>query len=116
IGRAEIVGAISRETAVLTQASNTLAFAAEGALLILCVTIYVAYLSLFAFVLSIIIVGIGASLFHAKTRQLAIEQREAANWENKLYERLTDLLDGFNEVRLNTARSEDLYQDIIEVS
>jgi putative ATP-binding cassette transporter len=116
IGRAEIVGAITRETAVLTQASNTLAFAAQGALLILCVTIYVAYLSLFAFVLSVIIVGIGASLFHAKTRQLAIEQREAANWENKLYERLTDLLDGFNEVRLNNARSEDLYQDIIEVS
>jgi putative ATP-binding cassette transporter len=116
IGRAEIVGAITRETAVLTQASNTLAFAAQGALLILCVTIYVAYLSLFAFVLSVIIVGIGASLFHAKTRQLAIEQREAASWENKLYERLTDLLDGFNEVRLNSARSEDLYQDIIEVS
>jgi putative ATP-binding cassette transporter len=116
IGRAEIVGAITRETAVLTQASNTLAFAAQGALLILCVTIYVAYLSLFAFALSVVIVGIGASLFHAKTRQLAVEQREAANWENKLYDRLTDLLDGFNEVRLNSARSEDLYQDIIEVS
>ena len=116
IGRAEIVAAITRETAVLTQASNTLAFAAQGALLIVCVTIYVAYLSFFAFVLSVVIVGIGAALFHAKTRQLAIEQREASNWENKLYERLTDLLDGFKEVRLNSARSEALYQDVIEVS
>ncbi|HET9537488.1 MAG TPA: cyclic peptide export ABC transporter [Mesorhizobium sp.] len=116
IGRAEIVAAITRETAILTQASNTLAFAAQGALLIVCVTIYVAYLSFFAFVLSVVIVGIGAALFHAKTRQLAIEQREASNWENKLYERLTDLLDGFKEVRLNSARSEALYQDVIEVS
>ena len=116
IGRAEIVGAITRETSVLTQASNTLAFAAQGALLIICVTIYVAYLSFFAFVLSVIIVGIGATLFHAKTRQLSIEQREASKWENKLFERLTDLLDGFKEVRLNSARSEDLFQDIIEVS
>lgn len=116
IGRAEIVGAITRETAILTQASNTLAFAAQGALLIICVTVYVAYLSFFAFVLSVVIVGIGATLFHAKTRQLAIEQREAAKWENKLYERLTDLMDGFKEVRLNSARSEDLYQDIVEVS
>jgi putative pyoverdin transport system ATP-binding/permease protein len=116
IGRAEIVGAITRETAVLTQASNTLAFAAQGALLIICVTIYVAYLSFLAFVLAVIIVGIGASLFHAKTRQLAIEQREASIWENKLLDRLTDLMDGFKEVRLNSARSEGLYQDIIEVS
>jgi putative ATP-binding cassette transporter len=116
IGRAEIVGAITRETAVLTQASNTLAFAAQGALLIICVTIYVAYLSFLAFVLAVVIVGIGASLFHAKTRQLAIEQREASMWENRLLDRLTDLMDGFKEVRLNTARSEALYQDIIEVS
>jgi putative ATP-binding cassette transporter len=116
IGRAEIVGAITRETAVLTQASNTLAFAAQGALLIICVTIYVAYLSFLAFVLAVIIVGIGASLFHAKTRQLSIEQREASKWENKLLDRLTDLMDGFKEVRLNSARSEGLYQDIIEVS
>jgi putative ATP-binding cassette transporter len=116
IGRADIVAAITRETAILTQASNTLAFAAQGALLIVCVTIYVAYLSLLAFALAVVIVGIGAALFHAKTRQLAVEQREAARWENRLYERLTDLLDGFKEVRLNSARSEDLYQDIIEVS
>ena len=116
IGRAEIVAAITRETAVLTQASNTLAFAAQGALLIVCVTVYVAYLSFFAFVLAVIIVGVGATMFHAKTRQLSIEQREASRWENRLYERLTDLLDGFKEVRLNSARSNDLYQDIVEVS
>ncbi len=82
IGRADIVAAITRETAILTQASNTLAFAAQGALLIVCVTIYVAYLSLLAFALAVVIVGIGAALFHAKTRQLAVEQREAARWKN----------------------------------
>ena len=112
----EIVGAITRETAILTQASNTLAFAAQGALLIICVTIYVAYLSFFAFVLSRRHRRHRRDLFHAKTRQLSIEQREASKWENKLYERLTDLMDGFKEVRLNSARSEELYQDIVEVS
>jgi cyclic peptide transporter len=116
IGRAEIVAAITRETSTLTLASNTLAFAAQGALLILLVTIYVAYLSLLAFALSVLIVGTGALLFHAKTRRLAIEQREAARWENRLYDRLSDLLDGFKEVRLNRARSDELFDDIVEVS
>ena len=45
IGRAEIVSAITGDTAILTQASNMLAFAVQGALLITLVTAYVAYLS-----------------------------------------------------------------------
>src|ERR671932_2424141 len=63
IGRASIVGTITRDTAALTQASNTLAFTAQGAVLIFFVAVYVAYLSLLAFVLSIVIVGIAALLF-----------------------------------------------------
>src|ERR1700732_3960301 len=116
IGRAAIVAAVTRETSTLTQAANSLAFAARGGILILFVAIYVAYLSLLAFALSVLIVGFAAALFHARNRQLAIANREASEWENRLFNRLMDLLDGFKEVRLNRARSEDLYSDIVEVS
>ena len=116
IGRAEIVAAITRETAVLTQASNSLAFAAQGAVLISFVALYVAYLSFLAFALSIVIVGVAAALFHSRNRQIAIATQEASQWENRLYNRLMDLLDGFKEVRINNLRSEDLYSDILEVS
>jgi len=116
IGRAEIVAAITRETAVLTQASNSLAFAAQGAVLISFVALYVAYLSFLAFALSIVIVGLAAVLFHSRNRQIAKANQEASQWENRLYNRVMDLLDGFKEVRLNHSRSEDLYGDILEVS
>jgi len=116
LGRATIVGAITRDTAALTQASNTLAFTAQGAVLIFFVAMYVAYLSLLAFVLSIAIVGVAALLFQTKSRQLAAATREAAAWENRLYDRLLDVLDGFKEVRLNSTRSDDLFDDIVEVS
>jgi putative ATP-binding cassette transporter len=116
IGRAEIVAAITMETATLTQASNTLAFAAQGGLLIILVTAYVAYLSFLAFALCIVIVGFGAALFHSKTRQHAVEMREASLWENRLYDRLSDVLDGFKEVRLNRARSDALFEHAVEVS
>jgi cyclic peptide transporter len=116
IGRAQIVAAVTRDTAALTQASNTLAFSAQGAVLIFFVALYVAYLSLLAFALSIAIVGVAAMLFQAKSRQLAAATREAAGWENRLYDRLLDMLDGFKEVRLNSARSDDLFHDMVEVS
>jgi putative pyoverdin transport system ATP-binding/permease protein len=116
IGRAEIVGAITKETATLTQASNTLAFVAQGGVLVSFVVIYVAYLSLLAFALSVGIVGSAALVLQARSRQLAIETREASIWENRLFDRLLDLLDGFKEVRLNNSRSDDLFDDITEVS
>jgi putative ATP-binding cassette transporter len=116
IGRAEIVSAITGDTAILTQASNMLAFAVQGSLLITLVTGYVAYLSFTAFVLAVTIVGTGAVLFHSKTKQNAAQMREAAQWENRMYDRLSDVLDGFKEVRLNRARSDALFDHAVEVS
>ena len=116
IGRARIVGAITRDTSILAQAANMLAFGAQGAIVLVFVALYVAYLSLLAFALSVAIIGLAAALFHSKSRQLTAGQREAAERENRLFERSTDLLEGFKEVRLNRARSEDLFDDVVEVS
>ncbi len=55
-------------------------------------------------------------IFHAKSRQVAEGNRQAAEWDNRLFERLMDILDGFKEVRLNRSRSDDLFDDVVEVS
>jgi cyclic peptide transporter len=116
IGRAGIVAGITRETATLTQATNMIAFAVQSVVLIFFVAIYVAYLSLLAFALTVIVVSAAALLLHLKSRDLTAGVRAAAEWDNRLFDRLTDLLDGFKEVRLNRARSDDLFDDIVEVS
>jgi cyclic peptide transporter len=84
--------------------------------LIFFVGIYVAYLSFAAFAMTIVIVSSAAFIFHVKNKRLITEKREAADWERRLYERLTDFLDGFKEVRLNRARSDDLFDDAVNVS
>ena len=116
IGRAEIVAAITKNTATLAQAGDMFAFAAQAVVLITFVALYVAYLSPLAFVLSVLIVGAAAGRFHAKSHELAMGTREAAAWENRLFDRFMDVLDGFKEVRLNRTRSDDLFKDVLEVS
>lgn len=116
IGRARIVAAITSDTAVLTQASNLLAVTLQGAVLIFFVAIYVAFLSLAAIVITFIVVGTSGFIFHMKNKRLAAEKQQAAQWERRLFDRLTDFLDGFKEIRLNTARSEDLFADAVGVS
>src|ERR1700756_1545010 len=116
IGRARIVASITSDTAVLTQASNMLCFTVQGAVLIFFVGLYVAYLSIVAFLLTLVIVSGAATIFHYKNRQLAAQKSESAAWERRLFDRLTDFLDGFKEVRLNAGRSDDLFNDALEVS
>jgi putative ATP-binding cassette transporter len=116
IGRSSIVAAINSDTAVLTQASNMLCFTVQGAVLIFFVALYVAYLSLAAFVTTIVVVTVAGILFHVKNHRLIAEKQKSAEWERRLLDRLVDFLDGFKEVRLNSARSEDLFDDAVEVS
>jgi putative pyoverdin transport system ATP-binding/permease protein len=116
IGRSNIFAAITRDTAVLTQACTMLTFSAQSVVLVFFVAIYVAYLSFTAFALSVVVVAAAAILFHVTNSRLAAEMQEVARHEAKLFDRLNDFLEGFKEVRLNRARSTDLFQDSKEVS
>jgi len=116
IGRSRIVAAINSDAGVLTQASNTLVYSMQSVVLIFFISIYVAYLSLAAFIMSVVIVGIAGTVFHVRSRRLAIERARAADQERQLFDRMDDFLDGFKEVRLNNARSVALFDDAVEVS
>jgi putative ATP-binding cassette transporter len=116
IGRARIVAAVTSDTAVLTQASNMLCFTVQGAVLIFFVGLYIAFLSLTAFTLAVVIIFGAGLVFHYKNKRLSAQKSESAAWERRLFDRLTDFLDGFKEVRLNKTRSDDLFDDASEVS
>jgi len=116
IGRARIIAAISSDAAILTQASNMLSFSIQGPILIGFVAIYVAYLSLTAFFLAAIIVTLAGLIFHFRSRRLTEERARAAEHERRLFDRITDFLDGFKEIRLNRSRSDSLFDDAVDVS
>ncbi len=116
IGRSRIVAAVTSDTAVLTQASNMLCFTVQGAVLIFFVGLYIAYLSLTAFTLAVVIIFGAGLVFHYKNKRLSAQKSELAAWERRLFDRLIDFLDGFKEVRFNKARSDDLFDDAAEVS
>ncbi len=116
IGRARGISAITSDSAILTQASNMLTFSIQGPVLIGFVALYVAYLSFVAFVLSVLIVGAAATIFHFKSRKLTAEKSKAIVQEREMFNRLADFLDGFKELRLNRPRSDELFDHAVTVS
>jgi putative pyoverdin transport system ATP-binding/permease protein len=116
VGRAEIVGAVTGATAALTMAANTLAFAGQNVLLLIFVGLYIVYLSPLGFAISAAVIAVAVALFYLKGRHIADRRVETTKWSNRLFDRLSDFLDGFKEVRLNRARSDDLFEDAVEIS
>src|SRR5437870_7002123 len=111
IGRSGIVAVITGDANVLMQASTSLCFSTQSLVVVFFIAIYVAYLSFAAFATSILVVGVAAAFVHARNLRLATEKQEVAQREVRLFDRLSDFLDGFKEVRLNAARANDLYDD-----
>jgi putative ATP-binding cassette transporter len=116
IGRSRIISAITGDTAILTQASNTLCYTVQAPILLTFVGVYVAYLSISAFVMSVVIVTLAGTIFHFRSRRLTEERAAAIVQERRLFDRLSDFLDGFKEVRLHAGRSDSLFDDAVEVS
>lgn len=116
IGRARIVAAITSDSAVLSQSAMMAVLAMQSVVLIFFIALYVAYVSIAALLISIAVVAGATAIFHIKGREIAAGQREAADWTNRVFDRLLDVLDGFKEVRLNKLRSDQLIDHISEVS
>src|SRR4051812_34735674 len=112
IGKSEIVGTVTKETQTLSQTATVVVIAAQASILIFFAGLYVAYQSIAAFLLSIIIVTAAAFAYLSRRKQMQDELRRSLEAENMLMDRLSDLLDGFKEIRLNALRSEDLHGDI----
>jgi putative ATP-binding cassette transporter len=69
-----------------------------------------------AFGLTIVITVILAFIHLRRAKILNSELHETMRRENDLFDALTDLLEGFKEVRMNRRRSDDLFAHYVEIS
>jgi putative ATP-binding cassette transporter len=116
IGRSEIYANLQRDTTTISQSTLNVLDGAQSAVLVFFTALYIAWLSLPAFLLTTAFVYIAISLYFRRRRQLQGAMQEAAVQENRLFGVLIGLLDGFKAVRIHRPRSDDLYSHLSEIS
>ena len=116
IGRSEIYASVNRETVTISQAAPTLVIASQSTLMIVFSMLYLAWLSLTAFWLTIALTCGGLLMHFRKAAVLNALLQEAANRENRFFDRLTDLIDGFKEVKLSEPRAAALFERLRSMS
>jgi putative ATP-binding cassette transporter len=112
IGEADLHARVSRETAVLTQAVPTLFAAARSLLVLLLMLTYVSLVSHMAARLGLALIAGGLLVYRYNRRRFEVGLEAVARSEEALFTGLTGLLRGFKEIRLNQAKSDDLFQDL----
>tara|TARA_R110001583_G_scaffold106496_3_gene254813 strand:+ start:8401 stop:10050 length:1650 start_codon:yes stop_codon:yes gene_type:complete len=116
VGDARIFSNITKETTTISQAAPMLVIAVQSGVLIFFTLLYIAWLSLAAFGLTIGFISI-ALVFHFKfLKKVSTAIHLATQDEMKLFDRVTDALSGFKESRMNQARNDDLYDDANKIS
>ncbi|MBB5516320.1 putative ATP-binding cassette transporter [Rubricella aquisinus] len=99
-GEGQLFESITQSTHAISQNSQYIAIAFRSALLVIVLMGYILYLSMMAFVLVTVTVLIAGFVYH-KRGKAAMEAHIAAfGQDQRLFNRITDLLDGWKEVRM----------------
>jgi len=114
IEQAEIYNLVTSEARVISEASGVLAAALQSSLLLTFAVIYMALLSLPAFVFCLSAIGIGIWTYLRRLREVNVWIQHTLQQEIHSFNTIRDLIDGFKEVKINDGRSRDLMADITE--
>jgi putative pyoverdin transport system ATP-binding/permease protein len=114
IEQAEIYNLLTSEARVISESSSMLAAALQSSILLVFAVIYMALLSLPAFVICLTLIGIGMWMYSRRLQEVSLWIQRTLQQEVHSFNTLRDLLDGFKEVKINHDRSRDLMRDITE--
>jgi putative ATP-binding cassette transporter len=110
IGEADIHARISRDTATIAQAARPLFAAAQGVVMIVFTMGYIALVSPVALLLCLIVIAGGAAKYFNDRKAYDTGLQDASRQEDELFDSLNGLLKGFKELRINKAKSDDVFQ------
>ena len=116
IGRGRIFSAISTDTQAIAQSASGLVYGAQATLLIACIAIYLAMISMTSFVIASVFLGLTAHIYIRKMRDVYGLFHDASSEENKLHDLVSGFLDGFKEVKLSSLRAAAVLADVVSVS
>ena len=116
LGRGELYTKITQNTALISQSGFILVNAAQQAFVLFFCICYIAYLSIPAFIATVVVIGAGGLIYMRHTQSMDGLLKTLATKEAELLDTLAHIVDGFKEIRLNRKKSEAIFRKFSGVS
>ena len=113
VGKPHIYSALQESTMTLSVSANQIATGFSSAIMLFFTIGYIGYLSLPAFVLTLITISAGVLMYMRRIKVLTEETEKSTAKEREFLACLDHFLDGFKEVKMHESRSQDLYENYL---
>jgi putative pyoverdin transport system ATP-binding/permease protein len=110
IGKAEIYNRLTQETTTISQFSNLLSAAMQSAMIAIFVALYLVLLSGHAFIITASLMTGGILIYLRADKECKRYIEHTSQKEIKFFEIFTHIIDGFQEIRVNQRRSDDIFK------
>jgi putative ATP-binding cassette transporter len=115
-GKGDMYARLTQDTATISQCVPIIFSGYQSAVVIFATLIYVLLISVQAFVVTVVLLTIGAFVYMTNQRQLRAGLQEAIAQEAEFFDSLTHLVDGFKEIKINRAKNDDVFHRVEDVS
>ena len=116
IGRANLQSVLTQEMQVLAEVLPMIVVGSQHAIILVFLAIYLAWLSPVACLLAFGLAGLTVVVRLKRTTELHTFLQSSAAAEGRIFDGLTELLDGFKEVRMDGPKAEELTNALAESS
>ncbi|CAH9058432.1 ABC transporter ATP-binding/permease protein YojI [Pseudoalteromonas holothuriae] len=116
IGKERIFNTLSKELQTISQSAQLFVIIGQSITLVFFTSLYIAYHSFVAFLVISVLIMLGASIHRLRADEIQKNMQLSFESENMLIQRLSDLLEGFKEVKLSVTRADDLEHEFISDS
>ncbi|MFH0729438.1 MAG: cyclic peptide export ABC transporter [Pseudomonadota bacterium] len=114
VGRPRILTTLSEGTELIFEASRRVANGAVAVIMLLFSFAYIAWLSSAAFWLSVVVIVCGIMVYGFNQRTINADLRVSAERETEFIDSLNHVLEGFKELKVNRAKSDDIFHNYME--
>lgn len=116
LGKAGIYGRLTQETATISQFKGLLTAAIQSSVIVLFVALYIALLSGYAFLITAILMGGGICVYLIADKECRRYIELTSEKQVEFFNSVTHIVDGFQELKVNQRRSDDLYGETKAIS
>lgn len=114
LGKGEVYTKVAQETSQISQSAILIANACQESIMLVFCLFYICYLDKPAFFITVVSIAIAVYIYSIHEKSIVAEMKNLAKKEGRLLDSLSHIIDGFKEIRMNTQKSNDLFNDFKE--
>ncbi len=113
VGQTLFLTILTKETQMISNTASMAINAASSAVMLFFSFLFIAYLSLPAFFLTLAAIAGTVTVYRMSLSQVSAQMHETVDTENRFFDLLNHMLSGFKEIKLDARKNRDLFDNYL---